>query len=179
MGLGAVVVVLAVVTAGGLSGYMAIENGYVPIKVLAGLSPMLSSLKDVPPPGNATESTIAQVSEKYPQIMENIATQMPHYNDILIKLYSTSATLDEIATFYNNWLTAKGFTCIRSGHMDVGNLDIGVIPIYYYGYEKGLTGVGIVMTDNNPGASLVVYTTGYSSHYVDIVPWLEQQRANT
>ena len=176
MGLGAVVAVMVVISAG-LGGYVAVDTGYVPVKMLAGTA--LSSMHEVPPPGAYSEISVSDIQAKYPAITNKIATQMPHYNDILIKLYSTNATLDEVASYYNSFLNAKGFTCQMSGHMDVGNLDLGVLSVYYYGYEKGLTGTGVVLSDHVPGKTLVLYTTGYSSYYGDILPWLENQRVST
>jgi hypothetical protein len=176
MGLGVVVVVALIIT--GLGGYVAVDNGYVPIKDLAGIS-FLTTLHEIAPPGNYTSISVEQVKAKYPAITEKIATQMPHYNDILIRLYSTGANASDVAEFYRTTLAAKGYTCIKSGRMDIGNVDQGVISIYYYGYEKGITAVGVVMSDNIPGATLVLYTTGYSSYFGDIIPWLEQQKVST
>jgi hypothetical protein len=179
VGLGAVLGVIAILTASGLGSYVAVQNGYVPVKVLADINPELSSLKAVVPPGNATELSLEDILDRYPEIAETLATEVPHYNELIVKIYSTGEALDDVGAFYNSWLTAKGFTCIKSGYMQIGNLDEGILPIYYYGYQKGITGVGLVMTDYRPGESFVVYTTGYSSYYGDIITWLEEQRIHT
>jgi hypothetical protein len=173
MGAGAIVAVVLLIV-GSCGGYIAVDKGYVPVKDLVGTG--LTTLSAVPPPGEYSEITIEEVREQYHGIAEKIATQMPHYNDILIKLYVTNASLHEVASFYHTALNAKDFVCVTNGHLDAGNIDLGVIPIYYYGYEKGLTAAGVVMSDNIPGKTLVLYTTGYSSYYGDIISWLEQQK---
>jgi hypothetical protein len=177
MGAGAIVAI-ALMIASSFGGYVAVDQGYIPVKDLVGTG--LSTLKAVSPPGDYIEVTAAQVKEKYPAIAEKIATQMPHYNDILIRMYMTNATLDETGAYYNSFLTGQGFTCKTSGHLDIGNIEpLGIIPIYYYGYEKGFTASGVVMTDYVTGKVLVLYTTGYASYYSDIIPWIEQQKVAT
>jgi len=177
-GILAFVMVILIVTGG---GWVAAANGYIPIKTLD----IFSSLKEVPPPGNAIEITINQAIEGCPanvkKMLDNATITIPHYNDILIKLYSTNATPFQVLEFYSNRLSDKGYDCIKVGMLFIDD-EFGYLStayhsgdscVDYYGYSKGLTAVGIIIVSDGSANCLVLYTSGYIIYYQDIVQWLQ------
>jgi len=174
MGAGAVVAV-AIIVMSGCGGYVAVNQGYVPVKDLMGTG--LTTLSVVAPPGNYTIVTKEQIRQQYPEIAARVATQMPHYNEILVGMYVANDSLELIGAYYNTYLFSRGYACEASGNLIVGDVEpLGKIPIFYYGYTKGITAVGIVMSDAIPGKTLVLYTTGYAQYYNDIISWLQGQK---
>jgi len=171
MGAGAILAAVLIL-GGAVGGYAALETGYMPIKDIAGFS----TLEVIPPAGNYTTITMGNIVEMYPKTMD-ILYEIPHLNDIRYQIYLTNASLDDVADQYNRQLSAKGYSCLYSGKVDVGNVTEGIIPLYYYGYTKGITAVGVVMTDYLPTNNAILYTTGHADYYRDIIPWLEEKKA--
>lgn len=166
MGAAAVIVAICLI-GGGIGGYTAIETGFVPIKDVLGFSTL--EVKEPIGP-NMTQLQINQLKEKYPEI-DKLLNEIPHLYEIKYGVYETESPIQNVLNNYDSRLRAEGYTRLVNGSLYF------MMPLFYWGYLKGATAVGIVMTDYALGHdTLVLYTTGPAGTYEHhIIPWLKSK----
>ncbi len=143
----------------GICGLVAYNSGYIPIK-------RFMAVKE--PIGEADEINIDEHINKHPEIRE-----FPYLDKIKYKVYGTNRSIDAVANDYKRQLGKEGYKVLYEGTAYKDE-----IPFQYYGFLKGLTGVGIVITsDENITLNyetLVLYTTGSAFDYREIIRWYKE-----
>jgi hypothetical protein len=140
----------------GVFGSVVYNAGYIPIK----------RFMDVKKPvGDYDEINIDEHIYKHPEIRK-----FPYLDKIKYKVFGTNKQINVVANDYKEKLEKDGFKLLYDG---VAYKDD--IPLQYYGYLKGLTGVGIIITDDENVTqdyeTMVLYTTGNALDYRKILNW--------
>jgi len=143
----------------GFCGSIAFNAGYIPI----------TEFMDVKEPdGDADEINIDEHMHKHPEIRK-----LPFIDKLKYKVYGTNRSIDTVANDYKKMLKNDGFKVLYEGTAYKEE-----IPFRYYGYLKGFTAVGIVMTsDENITLNyetMVLYTTGSAFDYREILNWYKE-----
>jgi len=143
----------------GIFGSVVYNAGYVPI----------TRFMDVKKPvGNSEEININEHLNKHPEIRD-----FPYFEKLKYKVFGTNISLDAVANDYKQKLKNEGFKLLYEGIAYREE-----IPFSYYGYLKGFTGVGIIITSNENVTlkykTMVLYTTGSAFVYRDILNWYKQ-----
>jgi hypothetical protein len=145
----------------GICGSVAYNSGFIPIK---------SFMTIKKPIGDSEEINIDEHIYKYQQLKD-----FPYIDKIKYKLYGTNRTLNAVANDYKKQLSDEGYKVLYEG---VAYKDD--ISFQYYGFLKGITGVGIIITsDENITLNyetMVLYTTGNAFDYRDIFRWYKQNK---
>ncbi len=140
----------------GICGSVAYNSGYIPIKRFMAVKR---------PIGEAEEINIDEHMNKHPEIRE-----FPYIDKIKYKVFGTNRSINAVANDYKKKLGNEGYKVLYEG---VAYKD--EIPFQYYGFIKGLTGVGIIITsDENVTLNyetMVLYTTGSAFDYREILRW--------
>ena len=131
-----------------------------------------------PPKWNAKEITVDEARSHIKMVFDVEA--IPHYNELIVKLYSTNLTPFQVLQFFSNWTSEKEYNCVKVGMLfmdkEFGYLSTsyysGDACIDYYGYTKELTAIGIVIVSSGSENCLVVYTSGCIIYYYDILNYL-------
>jgi hypothetical protein len=140
----------------GIFGSVVYNAGYIPLK----------RFMDVKKPiGDADEINIDDHLYRHPEIR-----QFPYLDKLKYKVFGTNRSINVVANNYKEKLENEGYNLLYSG---VAYKD--EIPFKYYGYLKGLTGVGIIITDDENVTldyeTMVLYTTGSALDYRKILLW--------
>jgi len=163
-------VIMILIVSGSLGAAMA---GYLPI-----------ALKTIAPP-NSTELSIDEVKEDLPDYVNTLLENMPHQKDILIKVYlSTNLTSPQILSFYSGQLANDKFECIgvgmlyldkKTGYISKGYHHGSNSFLEYYGYQKGLTVVAVIICydcDNQMDCT-TFFVAGNVWDFRDVATWLQ------
>jgi len=153
----AAVIILSIV---GAIGSLAYSAGFIPITGFLDINT---------PPGTYSELNTNELIENYPEVND-----MPNLDKIKYKAYGTDGSVESIASYYQEKLEKEGYKLLREG-----TLHLDGKTFQYYGFLKGLTVVGILLTpdaENETGyGTMVVYTTGSALDYQEILNWYENQ----
>lgn len=134
----------------------------------AGYIPITRFMEVRRPIGDAEEINIDETINKHPEIRN-----FPYFDKLKFKVFGTNRSLDAVASDYKQKLKEEGFKVLYEGTAYKEE-----IPFKYYGYIKGYTGIGIIITsDKNVTLNyetMVLYTTGSAFVYRDIFRWYRQ-----
>jgi hypothetical protein len=140
----------------GICSSIAYNSGFVPIVQL---------LEVKEPIGEAEEIDIDDQFNKYPKIRE-----IPFIDKLKYRVYGTDKSMESVADNYIEKLENEGYRLLYDGIVYRDE-----IPYYYYGFLKGFTAVGIIMTsDKNVSLNhetMVLYTTGNALDYRNLLRW--------
>ena len=143
----------------GIFGPVAFNAGYVPIR-------RFMSVKK--PIGGAEEINIDEHINKHPEIKE-----IPYIDKFKYQVFGINRSIDDVENEYKRKLGSEGYNLLYEG---VAYKD--EIPLNYYGFIKGLTGVGIVITSDKNFTlnyeTMVLYTTGSVIDYRNILKWYKE-----
>jgi len=140
----------------GLFGVVAFNLGYMPIKAFL----------NVPEPiGCAGEINIDSYMKEYAVIQG-----IPKLDKIKYKVFVSDASLETVANYYIYELKKDGYSFNYQGTVTKKD-----ITFHYYGFEKGITAIGIILTDDTNDLfgheTAVLSTIGSIYDYQDIVSW--------
>ena len=143
----------------GVFGPVVYNAGYIPI----------TRFMDVKKPvGDSEEINIDEHLNKHPEIRD-----FPFLDKLKYRVFGTNKSLNAVANGYKQKLKNEGFKILYEGIAYREE-----IPFHYYGYLKGFTGVGIIITSDENVTSdyetMVLYTTGNAFVYRDIFNWYKQ-----
>jgi len=143
----------------GIFGAVVYNAGYIPIK----------RFMDVKKPiGEYDEINIDEHIYKHPEIRNS-----PYIEKLKYKVFGTNKPINVVANDYKEKLENDGFKLLYDGIAYKGD-----IPLHYYGYIKGLTGVGIIITDDKNVTlnyeTMVLYSTGSILDYREILTWYKK-----
>ena len=134
----------------------------------AGYIPITRFMEVRKPIGDAEEINIDEHLNKHPEVRN-----FPYFDKLKFKVFGTNRSLDAVAREYKQKLKEEGFKVLYEGSAYKEE-----IPFKYYGYIKGFTGIGIIITsDENVTLNyetMVLYTTGSAFVYRDILRWYKQ-----
>ena len=140
----------------GIFGSVVYNAGYIPLKRF---------MEVKKPLGNAEEINIDEHIYKHPEIKK-----FPYLDKLKYKVFGTNRSISVVANDYKEELEKEGFILLYDGVAYKGD-----IPLQYYGYLKGLTGVGIIITDDENVTqayeTMILYTTGNALDYRKILTW--------
>lgn len=140
----------------GICGSIAYNAGFIPIKEF---------LEVQEPIGDAEEIDIDEPIKKYPEIKD-----IPYIDKLKYKIYGTNESIDAVANDYKIKLENNGYRVLYEGKVYKKE-----IPFQYYGFLKGFTAVGIIMTsDKNVSLNhktMVLYSTGSAFDYRNLIMW--------
>jgi len=139
-----------------LFGVVAFNLGYLPIKAFL----------TVPEPiGCAGEINIDSYMKEYAVIQG-----IPKLDKIKYKVFVSDATLETVANQYIYKLKKEGYS--NDYH---GTITKKGITFHYYGFVKGITAIGIILTDDVESLfgheTAVLSTIGSIYDYQDIINW--------
>ncbi len=155
-------------------GIVALNFGYIPVKALTEIN------EEEKPVGYSGEVSIETYVDKYTE-MKN----MPNLDDVNYKIFLSDATKDTVANNYIYDREKEGYNLEYQGSMTKKG-----ITFSYYGFIKGLTGVGVIITDvDELGVnidrisggninSIVLYTKGSVHYYREIISWCKNRIKN-
>jgi hypothetical protein len=140
----------------GIFGSFAYNAGFIPINEF---------LEIQEPIGKTEEIDINESLNKYPEIKD-----VPYIDKLKYKIFGSDEPLDDVANDYKNKLKNKGYRVLYEGIVYRKE-----IPFQYYGFIKGFTAVGIIMTsDKNVSLNhetMVLYSTGSAFDYRNLIMW--------
>lgn len=122
-------------------------------------------LNPVEPFGNYEEKTIESYIEKYP-----IISEIPNLDKIDKNFYETDENTGSIIEFYKQKLGNEGYSLEYEDTIIIGEKEYTVL-----GYLKGLTAVGILISNNDEKGSEIIYTTGNALDFIEILEWYQSQ----
>lgn len=121
------------------------------------------------PIGTIQEINIEEHLDKFPEIKN-----MSNINELKYKAYITNESIYNVFNNYNERLENDGNKLIYEGIINNGG-----ISYHYYGFLKGFTLIGIIMTSTSNISygyeTMVLYTVGNIFNYREII---ELYRAN-
>jgi len=138
-------------------GVIAFNMGYLPIKALL----------HVPEPvGCVGEINIQTYEKDYPEL-----SGVPNLDNIKYKIFISDATIETIANNYKYDLKEKGYELEYQGVITKKGM-----TFHYYGFVKGITAVGIILTSDLTKVSstyetVVLSTIGSVYDYKEIINW--------
>lgn len=133
--------------------------------ILAYLNYLPFFLKPVKPIGNYEEKTMDSYIEKYPLISD-----IPNLDKIEKNFYNTDENSTSIIEFYKQKLSEEGYSLKYEDTIQIEGYEFTVL-----GYTKGVTAVGILISNNGSDGSEVIYTTGNAVDFIDILEWYQNQ----
>ena len=139
----------------GASSFTANRTGFLPIKIL---------LETEEPIGHVEEIDIGEYIDEYPELDD-----IPRITRIKYQVYGTDASVNTVALDYKQKLQDDGYKLKYTGSRTIRGISVD-----YFGFVKGLTVVGIVMTSEDVGSlknfdTVVLYTTGGLFAYKDVI----------
>lgn len=150
------VIFISIIVLLGIFGSIAYNAGFIPINEF---------LEIQEPIGKTEEIDIVEPLKKYPEIKD-----IPYIDKLKYKIYGSDELMDDIANDYKNKLKNKGYRILYEG-----TIYRKEIPFQYYGFIKGFTAVGIIMTsDKNVSLNhqtMVLYSTGSALDYRKLIMW--------
>ena len=140
----------------GIGGFVAYNAGFVPINEF---------LEVQKPAGTAVELNAGKFMDECPEF-ENI----PNLDKIKYKIYGINESISSVVTEYKQKLEKDGYSVKYNGTVHAGEMSF-----QYYGFLKGITAVGIIMTSDANRISgyetVVLYTIGNVFDYKEIIDW--------
>ena len=133
--------------------------------ILAHLNYLPFFLKPVEPIGNYEEKSMDSYIEKHPLISE-----IPNLDKIEKNFYDTDENSTSIIEFYKQKLSEEGYSLKYEDTIQIEGYEFAVL-----GYTKGVTAVGILISNNDSDGSEVIYTTGNAVDFIDILEWYQNQ----
>ncbi len=135
---------------------MALNFGYLPVKAF---------LQPPEPDNYIAEVDVNSYMREYPEI-KNI----PNIDDIKYKIYVTDDPVDTAANNYERKLKEEGYTLEYKGIVTKKEMDF-----HYYGFVKGITAIGIIMTSDASEIfgheTTILSTIGSVFEYKEIITW--------
>jgi len=145
----------------GIFGSIAYKAGFIPIKRFMGVKK---------PIGDAEEINIDEHIKKYPEIRK-----FPYLDKLKYKVYVTNKSKDVVANDYKKKLKDDGYKILYEGIVYREEA-----PFEYYGFLKGFSAVGIIMTSDKNFTlnheTIVLYTTGSAFDYREIYRWYQENK---
>ena len=136
-------------------------NGFIPI-----------GLSAKPPIGDVEQIKVEEYIEKNPELSD-----LPEYDNILHKIFSTDKPIDAVLDNYKEILQNEGYTLKYNGSGNFTGKNFK-----YVGYLKGITAVGIIAyseTSEESGyKTIVLYLTGNAFDFKPLLDWY-QRKFNT
>ena len=140
----------------GTGGFVAYNAGFVPINEF---------LEVQKPAGTAVELNAGKFMDECPEF-ENI----PNLDKIKYKIYGTNESISSVVTEYKQKLEKEGYSVKYNGTVYAGEMSF-----QYYGFLKGITAVGVIMTSDANRISgyetVVLYAIGNVFDYKEIIDW--------
>ena len=140
----------------GIFGSIAYNAGFIPVKEF---------LEVQEPIGKAEEINIDEPMKKYPKLKD-----IPYIDKLKYKVYGTDEPLDVVANDYKEKLENDGYHVLYEGIIYREET-----PFQYYGFIKGFTAVGIIMTSYKNVSlnhtTMVLYSTGSAFDYRNLIMW--------
>lgn len=148
--------ILCIITS--TTGLIAFNMGYLPVKAFLPLEKPVGTLGSI---------EINNFIEEYKEI-----TGIPDIEDLKYKLFISEATPENIIENYKYQLKQKGYKLQQRGITTKKGIDLE-----YYGFTKGITAIGLIITDEInqllDQKTTILYTTGSVFDYKDIIDWYE------
>lgn len=139
---------------------IALNFGYLPVKAF---------LEPPEPDNYIAEVDVNSYMNEYPEV-KNI----PNINDINYKIYVTDDTVDNAANSYERKLKDEGYTLEYGGIVNKREMDF-----HYYGFVKGITAIGIIMTSDASDIfgheTTILSTIGSVFEYQEIITWCKSK----
>ncbi len=136
--------------------FIAFDTGYLPVKAF---------LPVKEPVGTIGSIEIDNFIEEYKKI-----TDIPDIEDLKYKIYISEATPDNIIQNYQYQLENEGYKLKYRGITTKKGIEFE-----YYGFAKGITAIGLLITDEIDQLvsqkTTILYTTGSVFDYKDIISW--------
>jgi len=143
----------------GIFGSVVYNAGYIPIKRFMPVKK---------PIGDAEEINIDEHINKHPEIRN-----FPYINRLKYKIFGTNRSIKAVINDYKKKLGDEGYKLLYDGVVYKDD-----IPLQYYGFLKGLTGIGIILTDDENVTlnyeTMVLYSTGSILDYREILTWYKK-----
>ena len=144
-------------------GILLFNLGYLPIKAF---------LNTPEPIACAGEVNVKQYMDQYPAL-KNI----PKLNDIKYKVYVSDASLESVEDNYIYKLKKQGYSLDYQGEVTKND-----ITFHYLGFTKGITGIGIILSDDVQDIfnheTAVLSTIGSIYDYQEIITWYKDIQYN-
>lgn len=122
-----------------------------------------------PPIGNIEQIQIEKYLEKYPEI-----DTLPNLDKILYDVIETDKSIELVSDEYKEELENDGYSLKYEG---TGYLSGK--KFRYFGYLKGITAVGIILSDEADEdvnhKTIVVYMTGNAFDFIPMVNWYKEK----
>jgi len=133
-------------------------NGFIPI-----------GLNAKPPIGDVEQIKVEEYIEKNPELSD-----LPEYDNILYKIFSTDKTIAAVLEDYKEKLQNEGYTLKYEGSGNFTGKNFK-----YVGYLKGITAVGIIVYSENSEESgyktMVLYLTGNAFDFKPLLEWYQRK----
>lgn len=133
----------------------------------AGLIPITGFMDVKAPYGDSVELDISNYMKEYPEF-EGI----PNLDKIKYSAYGTDESIDTVVSKYKEQLQGEGYAVKYEGLMNFEGRQFRVI-----GFLKGLTAVGVVITDDADDDfgydTVVLYATGSAFDFQEILEWYQ------
>lgn len=160
MGALLVTALIGLVALASVGGYAVITD-QVPVKVGG-----YTNLDIIPPCGEHREISKEQMVSYCPEISD-IMRDIPHIDDVEYAVFETSLERDEIIDCYIDTLSNQGYEYKYEGYTFIGGH-----AVYYYGFLKTATAVGLLVCDDINGHQTIVgYITGFAMYLEDMIDW--------
>lgn len=131
----------------------------------AGFLPFKPFLKIYEPVGRMGIYEANDVIGNFPSIV-----QIPALNNLKHKLFTSTHSINTIALDYKQRLENDGYKLEYSGQDTIAGVNFR-----YFGFVKGISAIGIIMTNDGGGDfgynTLVLFTTGNIFSYKSIANW--------
>jgi hypothetical protein len=151
------IVVPILVLVGIVAGY-AYNAGFIPI----------TGFMDVKAPyGDSVELDVSTYIDEYPEFED-----IPNLDKIKHSAYGTDESVNTVVSNYKQQLQGEGYSVKYEGTMDFEGRQFRVV-----GFLKGLTAVGVVVTDDADDEfgydTVVLYATGSAFDFQEILEWYQ------
>jgi len=135
---------------------IALNFGYLPVKAF---------LEPPEPENYIAEVDVNSYMNHYREIKD-----IPNIDNIKYKIYVTDDNVDTTANNYERKLKDEGYSLEYRGVVNKKGMDF-----YYYGFIKGITAIGIIMTSDASDIfgheTTILSTIGSVFEYEEIVTW--------
>ena len=142
----------------GATCFTANEAGFLPIK------PFMSVYEPIGKTGEIKIDEYLKTS--------SVITAVPALDRVKYKIFTSDRLINSVAIDYKSKLSQKGYSLKYSGTETIRG-----IRFSYFGFVKGISVIGIVMTKDGTGLfgqqTVVLYTTGSIFDYNKIINWYQ------
>jgi len=133
----------------------------------AGFLPITGLLSVKEPAGSSVPLDIESYMEMYPELAE-----MPNLDHIKYEAFGTDVSTNVVIDEYTQQLEAEGY------HVEYdGTVEMDGSSLQFVGFLKGLTAVGIIITDEPAEDvghdTVVLYATGNALDFKEILDWYQ------